>query len=141
MKDLTHIVYVSFSDKHLTEIELEELLTDIRERNQKQDVTGLLLYNDGSFIQIIEGPKEVIHNLYDKIKMDKRHSNIVLLLEDLINKRAFPDWSMGYYSITKEQGKRIPGYSDFMNADNPSDFLKGACKEVMRLLSSFRNYT
>jgi hypothetical protein len=141
MKDLIHIVYVSFSEKELAEIELQELLTDIRARNYKQKITGLLLYNDGSFIQIIEGPKQVIHNLFDKIKIDSRHSNIVLLLDNSIKKRAFPDWSMGYYRITDEQGKKVPGYSDFMNADNSSEFLKGACKDVMKLLNSFKEYT
>jgi hypothetical protein len=141
MKDLIHIVYVSFSEKELAEIELQELLTDIRARNHKHKITGLLLYNDGSFIQIIEGPKQIIHNLFDKIKIDRRHSNVVLLLDNSIIKRAFPDWSMGYYKVTKEQSKKIPGYSDFMHADNPSEFLKGACKDVMNLLNSFKNYT
>ncbi|MGM0504454.1 MAG: BLUF domain-containing protein, partial [Bacteroidota bacterium] len=103
MKDLIQIVYVSFSVKDLTENDLEELLVDIRKRNKVQKVTGLLLYNDGTFIQLIEGKTGIIQNLYEKIKNDRRHSNVVLLLDESIKKRAFPDWTMGYYKLNREQ--------------------------------------
>jgi hypothetical protein len=127
--------------KELTEDELSQLLTDIRTRNKAQKVTGLLLYNDGSFIQLIEGERSVIHNLFEKIKKDKRHSNLVLLLEESIKKRAFPDWSMGYFRLSQEQMKEIPGYSDFLNSDDSIHFIESTTREAMKLLNSFKVYT
>ncbi|MFO7829752.1 MAG: BLUF domain-containing protein [Bacteroidales bacterium] len=140
MKDLMHIVYVSFSDKVLSEKGLDELLVDIRKRNKLQKVTGLLLYNDGTFIQLIEGKTNIIQNLFEKIKNDKRHSNVVLLLEESIKKRAFPDWTMGYYKLSKEQSGKIPGYSDFMHSKDSRKIIESTSDEAMKLLNSFKTY-
>lgn len=140
MKDLIHIVYVSFSDQDLTEKELEELLVDIRKRNKLQKVTGLLLYNDGAFIQLIEGKAHIIQNLFEKIKNDKRHSNIVLLLEESIKKRAFPNWTMGYFRLNREQSEKIPGYSEFMHSTDSRKLIESTSYEAMKLLSSFKTY-
>lgn len=138
--DLIHIVYASFSEKELTEKELKKLLRDIRIKNKKQNVTGLLLYNDGAFIQVIEGESDIIHNLYNIIKVDPRHSNIVKLLDEPIEERAFPDWSMGFRKINRKQSAGIKGFSDFLVIDDPEKTLKGSKKEVMQLLNSFRKH-
>ena len=140
MKDLIHLVYVSFSVKNLTEKDLEELLVDIRQRNKLQKVTGLLLYNDGTFIQLIEGKSGIIQNLYEKIQNDRRHSNVVLLLEESIKKRAFPDWTMGYYKLSKEQSGKIPGDSDFMHSTDSVKLIESTSYEAMKLLNSFKTY-
>ena len=135
-----HIVYVSFSFKDLTEIDLENLLADIRKRNKLQKVTGLLLYNDGTFIQLIEGKTRVIKSLFEKIKNDQRHSNVVLLLDESIKKRAFPDWTMGYYKLNREQSGKIPGYSDFMHSKDSRKLIESTSFEAMKLLNSFKTY-
>jgi len=140
MKDLIHIVYVSFSVKDLTEKNLEDLLVDIRKRNKLQKVTGLLLYNDGTFIQLIEGKTGIIQNLFEKIQNDRRHSNVVLLLEESIKKRAFPDWTMGYYKLNREQSGKIPGYSDFMLSKDSRKLIESTSYEAMKLLNSFKTY-
>ncbi len=140
MEELIHIVYASFSDKNLSEKELNKLLKDIRIKNKKQNVTGLLLYNDGAFIQVIEGESDIIHNLYKIIKKDKRHTNIVKLLDEPISERAFPDWSMGFRKINRKQSAGIKGFSDFMVIDEPEKTLKGSKKEVMQLLNGFRKH-
>jgi hypothetical protein len=141
MKDLIHIVYVSFSNHDFSEKELQVLLKEIRRKNAKQDVTGLLLYNDGSFIQVIEGQKEVILRLFFSIEKDSRHSNVVKLLEEPIESRAFPDWSMGFRRITPEQSSAIPGFSNFLHEANPVKTIKDSTPQVIYLLNSFRKYT
>ncbi|HKL38977.1 MAG TPA: BLUF domain-containing protein [Bacteroidales bacterium] len=141
MKDLIHIVYVSFSGKDLSEADLEELLKEVRSKNEKQQVTGLLLYNDGSFIQVIEGRQQTIRELYDRISGDHRHTNVVKLLEEPIKKRAFPDWSMGFRRITSEQSSAIPGFSNFMHEQNPVKTVQESTRQVVYLLNSFRKYT
>ncbi|MGM0531432.1 MAG: BLUF domain-containing protein [Bacteroidota bacterium] len=141
MTNLIHIVYVSFAYKALSEKELEALLTGIRKKNEQRNVTGLLLYNDLNFIQVIEGTEETIHNLFKAIEQDTRHTNVVKLLEESIENRAFPDWSMGFRRISKKQTSRIPGFSDFLTGENPEKFISGSTEQVMYLLDSFRKYT
>jgi len=141
MPDLIHIVYVSFSNKSLTEDEIVQLLKEVRAKNKAQDVTGLLLYNNEAFIQVIEGEKESIHTLYELIKKDTRHTNVVKLLEEPIEARAFPDWSMGFQRITKKETSEIRGFSDFMLSDNPEEKIKNTTSDVIYLLNKFRKYT
>jgi len=141
MSDLIHIVYLSVSARKLAEKEQNELLTEIRRNNKILEVTGLLLYNDEFFTQVIEGAKNTIQNLHETIKKDSRHGNFVKLLEEPIENRAFPDWSMGYRKINTNEDSSLPGFSNFMNADQPTENMEGITEEVMHLLNSFRTHT
>lgn len=141
MPGLIHIVYISMARKDLSEQELKDLLTEIRKKNADQGVTGLLLYNTGAFIQVIEGSEDTIHSVFRGISKDPRHSDLVKLLEESIEQRAFPDWSMGYRKITNKQSASIPGFSDFMHHKNPVQTLRKSTGQVVYLLNSFRKYT
>lgn len=141
MTDLIHLVYISFAGKSLSEKELESLLKEIRKKNAQQNVTGLLLYNNLNFIQVIEGATETIHKIFNAIERDSRHTNVVKLLEEPIKKRAFPDWYMGYRKLTKEQSSSIPGFSNFLNGEDQEKIIRGSTQQVMHLLNSFRKYT
>ncbi|MCZ4694949.1 hypothetical protein DWB61_08100 [Ancylomarina euxinus] len=138
MADLIHIVYLSYSEKELSESELNGFLATIRRKNEIQNITGLLLYNDEAFIQVIEGKREIIQNLFKLISKDSRHSNMVKLLEEPIEKRDFPGWSMGFRKLNKQQTPRVPGYSDFMQN---KDAIMDCSDAVMHLLYSFRKHT
>ena len=141
MKDLIHIVYVSFAREELSEAQLQNLLREIRKKNARHKVTGLLLYNEGSFIQVIEGKKNTIHRLFESISQDSRHTNVVKLLEESIDKRAFPDWSMGFRRISDDQSASIPGFTNFIHEANPIKTIRGSTRQVIYLLNSFRKYT
>ncbi len=141
MPDLIHIVYLSYSEKKLSESELNGFLATIRRKNEIQNITGLLLYNDEAFIQVIEGNREKIHQIFDLISKDSRHSNIVKLLEEPITKRAFPGWSMGFRKIDKEQNLQLPGFSDFMQNKQSEIDYKECAAAVRHLLYSFRKHT
>jgi hypothetical protein len=141
MPDLIHIVYMSFSSKALSETELNGFLATIRRKNQTQNITGLLLYSDGAFIQVIEGERDIIHHTFKLIAQDPRHSSIVKLIEEPISKRNFPSWSMGFRQLEDSNKASIVGYSDFMQNDK-SKFDTIECAESVRhLLSSFKKHT
>jgi viroplasmin and RNaseH domain-containing protein len=141
MSDLIHIVYVSFSKKSLSEEEILKLLTEVRAKNKAQDVTGLLLYNNEAFIQVIEGQKNTINKLFEIIKKDTRHENVVKLLEEPVESRAFPDWSMGFQKITQKETSEIRGFSDFMLTDNPEEKIQNTTTDVIYLLNKFRKHS
>ncbi|GAB7086850.1 BLUF domain-containing protein [Marinifilum fragile] len=141
MPNLIHIVYVSFSKNQLSELELDELLSEIRPKNLKQGVTGLLLYNDEIFIQVIEGKSDTIHDLYDRLQKDKRHTNIVKILEERIDQRSFPNWSMGYQKLSKEESKVLPGFTDLMTTNDIRESLKQSSQAIVDLIVKFMKYT
>ncbi len=113
---LMQVVYVSCATKPFTEGELESLLTSVRFNNQRLGVTGMLLYRQGDFIQVLEGPETTVTELFQKILSDARHSGVFELLSKPINQREFGEWSMGFRRIDQQH---IPGYTKMMN--NPSD--------------------
>ena len=74
---------------------LSGLLIDSRENNQKFNITGSLLCRADLYLQMLEGPEELVLKTFDKIQKDDRHVNVeVLLQERHIETRLFPDWAM-----------------------------------------------
>lgn len=76
--------------------EITQILRAAREHNVKQDVTGALMFNAGCFAQVLEGRKENVQTIFDRIEHDTRHSEVVILDFSPVQKRAFPEWSMAY---------------------------------------------
>lgn len=73
----------------------------------------MLLLENGSFLQAIEGEEDVINELFETISADTRHSHIVKIISEAIYARQFDDWSMGYASIPRSELKNIEGMNDF----------------------------
>ncbi|MEP2281069.1 BLUF domain-containing protein [Maribacter sp.] len=93
------LTYESVATNKLKTAEMEELLEKARANNKRDDITGCLIYYKGGFVQLLEGSKKKINELYDKIKKDPRHKNVTLFSDDEISKRTFPNWGMAYYPI------------------------------------------
>ncbi|MCG8380396.1 MAG: BLUF domain-containing protein [Proteobacteria bacterium] len=108
------LIYCSHATKDFSEDELVEMLTTFRACNNVHKVSGILVYDKMEFIQLIEGEKKTIQQLYNNICNDKRHSNINLFFEGPIRDRNFPDWSMGFIR-NKKLGQKIIGYSDIFD--------------------------
>ncbi len=87
--------YYSSASKEFEENELEEIIETSAHNNKVLDVTGMLMYADGCFFQIIEGPACELDTLYEKIKHDHRHKGIITVIDEEVENRSFPDWSMG----------------------------------------------
>jgi hypothetical protein len=76
--------------------QLDSILAAARRTNEAANVTGLLLYHDGSFFQTLEGPKESVIRIFSAIERDHRHSRVIVLQTKTTDARAFPNWSMGF---------------------------------------------
>ncbi|QCK16658.1 BLUF domain-containing protein [Mangrovivirga cuniculi] len=92
---LSHLVYLSKRNPNCTSEEIENILQSCNKNNKEYNLTGVLLYSDKQFVQYLEGEYDEILALYDRIKGDPRHSNIVMITSGPINDRAFPSWQMG----------------------------------------------
>ena len=94
-------VYFSNStEKFHEDTDLDTILQGSVKNNESKDITGLLLYKGGCFLQLLEGEKEVVEDLYDKIYNDPRHKNIITLVDGNYNERLFPYWSMSCRKLT-----------------------------------------
>lgn len=96
MTDIHRLIYVSASREEITQDKLDALLEVARANNSIAHVTGLLLFHDGSFFQVLEGAKDDVLRIFSKIERDSRHSRMIVLQTKSAPERAFPAWSMGY---------------------------------------------
>jgi hypothetical protein len=126
------LIYSSYAVPGLNEEELKSMLVQSRERNKEHLVTGLLLYFDGKFLQLIEGEEQTIKQLYVNIANDKRHSSIVLLKDGDIDARYFADWSMGYRTV---QAHELVDEEGFKDLNSPDALQKQSALKLFKLLS------
>jgi hypothetical protein len=96
----------------LSQQQLVEILDKSIENNKKTDITGMLLYKSGNFMQYIEGPKDNILKLMEVIGEDDRHNTIIEIMSGEISTRNFADWSMGFYNM--DQLPDLPRFQDYI---------------------------
>jgi hypothetical protein len=130
------ITYVSSASELLDESRLIEMLATIRPKNEALGVTGMLLYSGGNIIQAIEGPDDVVDELYATIEADPRHRGVLQLLRDPVEERAFPDWSMGFQRLTDRE-LEVEGFSPYLR-ERIQPGSETSTDSAHRLLDTFR---
>ncbi|MGB7337993.1 MAG: BLUF domain-containing protein [Phototrophicaceae bacterium] len=109
------LIYASSATHEMTQEDLIDLLATSKDNNQALDVTGILLYRSGNFLQVLEGKKEVVKALYEKIKKDPRHHTVMTILERPLAEREFDDWEMGFVNLDIVSDDQMPeGFNDFL---------------------------
>jgi hypothetical protein len=106
------IIYLSTATHYLEKEEIDSLLKQSCGYNLENNITGILLYVDGDFIQVLEGNKSIICSLFEKIKKDKRHKGVICVINGTIQQRQFSDWSMGYYATNYQNLSKIKGFEN-----------------------------
>jgi hypothetical protein len=133
------LVYVSKSSLRFSQRDLTDLLTKSRDHNLAVDITGLLLYADGNFMQLLEGNQKRIEELMVRIKRDSRHHDVNILEEGPIAQRSFPDWSMAFLDFHSPQVRALPGYSTFLEGPFATEEISGSPSQNLKLLHFFRS--
>lgn len=87
------------------EREIGSILQASRRNNNREHVTGALIFNSGVFAQVLEGLTAPLEATFERIQRDDRHSRVQVLALDKIESRAFPDWSMGFVGRSHEGEK------------------------------------
>ena len=98
---LKAIFYSSRKSDDLKVSDIEDLITHSIENNSKKDITGLLIEYKANFLQYLEGPENAVYDLYNKIKKDQRHYDVILVQDLEIEKRIFPKWNMLFKHLEK----------------------------------------
>ena len=102
------------------------------------DVTGMLLYLDPFFLQVLEGEETVVDMLFNFIKQDSRHHKISVIYKKPIAKRSFLDWTMGFNRINDKDVAMLEGFNDFWH--RPISYFSGdAPNEIEKLLDKFKH--
>lgn len=129
-------VYISTAAAGFHADDLPELLAQSRTSNGESDLTGMLLYREGRFLQALEGPEDTVRAVMGTIAADPRHEHIQMLAEEQIENRRFPGWSMGYAPADDVAGENLPGFTDFLS--QPRDDVQGDSSRAALLLDWFR---
>ena len=138
MGPLFQIVYTSTASAPFGKPELTDLLKGSVVRNTRAGITGLLLYQDGTFMQALEGEAPVVKSLFDKISRDPRHHNIIPLIQEPIAERNFPSSAMAFRDLNTPGLREQPGYSEFLNTPLNGDLLAKDIPKCYRLLLHFK---
>jgi Sensors of blue-light using FAD len=136
MSSLIHSIYSSAASSSFKEHEIPGLLEQIRKANEAIDVTGMLLYIEGSFFQVLEGEPAVIDALIRKIQSDTRHAQFTLIIREPVLERNFGEWTMGFETIGLAEAGELLGENDFFKS--ASCVARLSAGRAKKLLSAFR---
>jgi len=86
--------------------EIDAVLADIVARSQinntEYEITGLLFYHGGRFIQVLEADRDSLEGLMSILEDDERHKNIQRIVDQSIKQRAFEEWSMDSLNLSED---------------------------------------
>ncbi len=128
---LVRCLYASRPAQPLSGPYLDGILQQSRKNNPALGITGLLCVSDNLFIQVIEGGRDEVCDLFNAIVRDDRHQHVRLLIYEEIAERQFGNWTMGQVSISKLNPAMLLRY--FKRAE--LDPFEGSGKATLALLT------
>ncbi|MBV9962346.1 MAG: BLUF domain-containing protein [Parafilimonas sp.] len=131
-----YLVYLSSASHLYSNQELADILSASRLNNSRKNITGILLYHDGNVIQVLEGDREEVTALYSIIKEDSRHKQVIKMVDGMSDERNFPDWSMGFKAIDKEEWNEYAGYVQ-LNSSALISLIKKKNTKIDAVVKSF----
>lgn len=93
---LIRLIYASETAATMGPTEVESLLAHARRNNRLRDITGMLIFDSRYFLQVLEGGRQAVSDLYGRLAQDTRHQRLMLLQAEPIIQRRFVGWSMGF---------------------------------------------
>lgn len=130
--------YISSATEPMSTAALLALLQECRTHNADHGVTGMLLYGNGTFLQVLEGDERAVDALVARIREDSRHTDLQVLYRTPIDRRQYPDWSMGFKRISDQALQQVEGLRDFGERDFNPSFLAQHHTVVQSLMNHFR---
>lgn len=138
-KPVFQLVYVSSADPVMAESDLMAILGQARENNRKRGITGLLLYADGNIMQLLEGERESVEEVFRTITADPRHSGVIRLLAAASPARDFSDWSMGFRRVRAGDDGGAEGFNALLEDARRSEaVMADLSARVRTLFHTFR---
>jgi hypothetical protein len=133
-----HAVCASSATYEFNKPRLLALLEETRKIYTRLGITGMLLYKDGNFLQVLEGEEETVMILISMIKESPGHKAFQVLMTGTSEHRLFLDWSIAFRDLTDKLLTETRGFSDFLNTPFAGDEFSVNPAPCMRLLLSFK---
>ena len=114
---LVRLMYASRAAQPLRPDALAAILRKSTRNNGAAGVTGLLCHTDAVFLQVLEGGRDAVSALYNRIVRDPQHEDVTLLLYEEIEERSFAGWAMGRVDMTRLNPALVLKYSEKAELD------------------------
>jgi hypothetical protein len=116
---------------------LPDILKEAVRNNKQRNITGMLLYEGGNILQVLEGEADIVLETFRYIQLDKRHHGIFVLIEKEIETRQFVSWSMGFKQLTKVDLEKFPAAAHVFKAHPDEVSVRGRPSDALIILKSF----
>ena len=139
MPSLIHCIYASRATASFDESMLPQLLDAARSANAARGISGMLLYVERNFFQVLEGETESVDAVFERICHDQRHTRVTRIIHEPIADRDFADWTMGFASLTVRELAEHAGINDFFSQATCIEQLgPGRAKKLLQAFSRGR---
>jgi hypothetical protein len=134
---LLTLTYTSAATRLMSVAQLVELIEQIRPKNERLGLTGLLLYSGGNVIQTLEGSSHAVDAVFDAIRADPRHGDVRVVDRRLVDDRSFSTWSMGFRNVSAREVADLQDFNEFARQSVGHDLVAHVAP-AFELLESFR---
>jgi hypothetical protein len=114
---LVRLVYVSKSNQPITTEEVDSLLNQCRKNNPESGITGVLCFSGTYYLQVLEGGRRAVNDLYNHIVRDGRHSDVTILHYEEVTQRLYGSWTMGRVNLERLNPALVLKYSERPDLD------------------------
>ena len=114
---LVRLMYASRAAESINQDALAAILKKSRQHNPASGVTGVLCFSEGLFLQVLEGGRLAVSQLYNRIANDARHRDVMLLSYEEIGERKFAGWAMGQVNLSDLNASLLLKYSETATLD------------------------
>lgn len=109
---LVRLLYASRTASEVTHEVIESILAQSRKHNPALGITGILCHGGDVYMQVLEGGRDAVNQLYNRIVRDERHRDVVLLHYEEVSERRFAGWTMGLVNLAKVNPSTLLKYSE-----------------------------
>lgn len=131
------LTYTSSATDLMSVTQLVELIEQIRPKNERLGLTGLLLYSGGNVIQTLEGTSHAVYQVFDAIRADTRHGDVRIVDRRYVGGRSFGTWSMGFRNVSAREIADLQDFNEFARQSVGHDLVDHAAS-AFELLGTFR---
>ncbi len=135
---MIQITYISSATRPINQNGLEDILVKSRKNNYELGITGMLLYGNGTFLQVLEGDEGKVNTLISKIRKDPRHTDFRMVSNKKIQNREYGDWNMGFKLLSEKDFRTAEAIEGFSEEDFNTSFLSNHSNIVDALMEHYR---
>jgi hypothetical protein len=130
-----YLIYRSVATSVPSEADLGKLLLHARPANEARGITGMLLYQNGRYMQMLEGEEAAVRALFASIAADQRHRNVKVVASGALDQRLFSDWSMGFRDMDRVAG--LPDYDTYLSNQLADDRFRSEARVAYQFMFHF----